>query len=96
MQHHVTSIIAHMAKSHRELARLLEAKRQSIMNMAQVIFALPSDGVNFPGTSAVSSNAMDVTKSVTSYLNSLAELEEAMADTLEIVVKELSEGEHEE
>lgn len=96
MQQQVTAIIAHMAKSHREMARVLEAKRHSIANMAQVVTALPSEHLSDQGIPVITGNAVEVNKSITSYLNSLADLVEALADNLEMVVKELNDGEHEE
>ena len=96
MQHRVTSIIAHLAKSHREMARVLEAKRHSIVNLARIVTAIPSDNVSFSDISAIQNNAMELTKSVTAYLNSLADFEESIASNLELVIQELSEYEEEE
>jgi hypothetical protein len=96
VQDQVTSIIGHMSKSHMEIARILEAKRQNIVNTAHVIGALPNANLQFDGALTIGSNAIDISKSVTLYLNSLAELEEAIADNLELVIKELAEYEDEE
>ncbi|MFK7694101.1 nucleoside-diphosphate sugar epimerase [Paenibacillus sp. HJGM_3] len=96
MQKRVTSIIGHMAKSHMELARILEAKRLNIVNTAHVIGALPNTNLQFDGAIAVGSQAIDIAKSVSQYLTSLADLEEAIAENLEVVIKELTDGEEEE
>jgi hypothetical protein len=95
VQQEITSIIAHMAKSHVEMARVLEAKRQSITNMAHIISALPNETIQFSGAEEIATNSIDLTKSVTAYLNSLADLAEAIGDNLEMVVKEMSELEEE-
>lgn len=96
MQEHVSSIIAHMAKSHAEMARLLEAKRHSIVKTAQMVVVLPSENPGFDGVEGITKNAMDVTKNITAYLNGVADLIDAVADNLEMVVKELSASEEEE
>jgi len=95
VEQEVTSIIAHMAKSHSEMARMLEAKRQSIFNMAHVVTALPNETIQFQGADMIASNSIDLTKSVTAYLNSLADLADAIGDHLELVVKEMTPQEEE-
>jgi hypothetical protein len=44
----------------------------------------------------VGQGAMDIAKSVTAYLGSIADLEEAIAYNLETVIKELANNEEEE
>ncbi|RKN85337.1 nucleoside-diphosphate sugar epimerase [Paenibacillus ginsengarvi] len=95
MQHEVTSIIAHMAKSHCEMARMLEAKRQSITNMAHIVSALPNEAIEFGGTELIATNSVDLTKNVSAYLSSLADLADAIGDHLELVIKELAEQDEE-
>ncbi|TMV53003.1 nucleoside-diphosphate sugar epimerase [Paenibacillus mesophilus] len=95
MQEEVTSIIAHMAKSHCEMARVLEAKRQSIFNIAHIVTALPNETIQFEGTEAIATNSIDLTKSVSAYLSSLADLADAIGDHLELVIKEMSDTEEE-
>lgn len=93
MHHEVTSIIAHMAKSHCEMARMLEAKRHSITNLAHIVSALPNETIQFEGTDVIASNSVDLTKNVSSYLSSLADLADAIGDHLELVIKEMSDQE---
>ncbi|MFB9751379.1 nucleoside-diphosphate sugar epimerase [Paenibacillus hodogayensis] len=95
MQEEVTLIIAHMAKSHCEMARMLEAKRQSIFNLSHIVSALPNETVQFDGTDAIAGNSIDLTKNVSAYLSSLADLADAIGDHLEMVVKEMSEQDEE-
>lgn len=91
MQEEVTSIIAHMAKSHCEMARMLEAKRQSIHTIAHIVTALPNETIQFEGTEAIATNSIELTKSVSAYLSSLADLADAIGDHLELVVKEMTD-----
>lgn len=95
MQHEVTMIIAHMAKSHCEMARVLEAKRQSIVNLGHIVSALPNEEIQFEGKDVIADNSVELTKSVTAYLSSLADLADAIGDHLELVVKEMSEQDEE-
>lgn len=90
MQEEVNSIIAHMARSHCEMARVLEAKRQSICNMAHIVTALPNETIQFAEAELVATNSIDLTKSVTAYLSSLADLADAIGDNLELVIKEMT------
>ncbi|MFD0869745.1 Uncharacterised protein [Chlamydia abortus] len=89
MQSRVTAIIEHMAKSHGELADIIESARYITVNMAQVIEAIPDVQMNFQGVEAVTQHSLGVTKNLTSYLNILADLQEAIADNLTVVMKEI-------
>lgn len=95
MDQQITTIISHMAKSHLELAKIIEAKRQSAVHAAKLIAAIPNENPSMEGHEGTTDFALQVTKSVTSYLNSLADLEEAVADNLTQVMKELNNNEGE-
>ncbi|XEC93401.1 nucleoside-diphosphate sugar epimerase [Paenibacillus tarimensis] len=90
MEQKITSIIQHMAKSHQELARIIQAKKDVVVQMSAVIQAIPDMHGSFKDVDTVSENSIQVAKSVTAYLNGLAELEEAMADNLSDVIKEMT------
>jgi hypothetical protein len=88
----VTDIIVHMAHSHGQLARILEAKREVVANMGRLIEAIPDDHGSQATYEEIIENSSGITKSLTTYLNSLAELEEALAGNLTHVIKELNPG----
>ncbi|MEB3100428.1 nucleoside-diphosphate sugar epimerase [Ferviditalea candida] len=88
----ITSIIVNMVKSHHELARILEAKKDIAVRMSQVINTMPNQEIPFQGVDAVKVHTLSITKSVTVYLNSLADLEEALSENLTLVMNELSEN----
>lgn len=95
MDHLVTTIIVHMAHSHQHLARILQAKKDVTVNMARVIDAIPDTHHSFADVETIAEQSSGVTKSVCSYLNSLAALEEAIAENLDDVMKEFSQQEEE-
>lgn len=95
MDHQIDSAIHHMATSHQQIARILEAKRQSAANASQLVQAIPDDH-RFEGFEELVKNAGMVTQSVTAYLNSIAELEEAVASNLEHVMKQLKDTDGDE
>jgi len=95
MQRKVTEIITHMAKSHLEMARILEANRHIAVRMSNIIHALPDSKLGFDGIEGVIEKSGNITKSLVAYLNCIAELEEAMADTVGHVMKEMGEVEEE-
>lgn len=87
MQALTTEIVIHMAHSHQQLARILDAKRHVTMRMAELVHTLPDVHPQLNGLDGLLDNAAQVTKSVIAYLNSLAELEEATAETLTSVLQ---------
>jgi len=97
MDHLVTANIVHMAKSHQELARILGAKKDIAVNMSQVTAAIPDSHSNLNDVEVAVEHAMGISKSVSAYLSSLADLEEAMADNLSHIIAELNPNpDHEE
>jgi len=95
MEQKITAIVHHMAKSHRELARILESKRDIVVRAAGLTTYIPSEHGATDGPEAVWEQSGAVAKSLTAYLNSLADLEEALAENLSTVVKELQASEDE-
>jgi hypothetical protein len=95
MEQKVTEIISHMSHSHTQMARVIQAERQVAVRMSQLLHAIPDDLPSFDGTEGVMENASLVNKSVVSYLNAIADLEEAMAENLGYVIKELRDSNEE-
>jgi hypothetical protein len=91
VQEKVTSIIAHMSVSHMHMARIIEAKRGMVAHTAGLTYAVPDNETTFSGTAVVTGFVLEVSKMTASYLSSLADLEDAIADNLSEVMKELNE-----
>ncbi|MBB6635845.1 nucleoside-diphosphate sugar epimerase [Cohnella thailandensis] len=87
MQELLTEIIVHLSHSHQQMARIMDSKRQIAVRMAHMIQLLPDEHPELDGLKGLLSSSSQVSKSVIAYLNSLAELEEAMADSLTQLIK---------
>lgn len=94
LDHHITLSMEFMVKSHYELARTLAADRDSVSHTSRVISALPDHGPTLGEPEAALETSLEVLQTVAVYLNSLGDLEEALADQLEIILKQipLAEG----
>jgi hypothetical protein len=93
MDRQVTVIIRHIAKSQEKVAQILEAKRSVVEHSAVLLGAA---AVSPEGENAdVAEQAVAVAKSITAYLNSLADLEMAVADNMSVVMKELTDTDEE-
>lgn len=95
MEQKITEMIAHMSHSHQQMARVIDAERQVAVRMAQIVHAIPDAEPAFAGTPGILENTGRINKSVVSYLNAIADLQEAMAENLGLVIKELK-GQEEE
>jgi uncharacterized membrane protein YheB (UPF0754 family) len=91
VDYHVTNIIHYLARSHVEMAKIMEEKRHIAVHMSQLIDQIP-DHPAFKTVEQTCKNSMDITENLTAYLNSIAELEEAIAENLTHVIKEMSTG----
>lgn len=89
MEEKITEIIVHMSHSHQQMARVIDAERQVVVRMAQIVHAIPDAEPVFEGVSGLIENTGRINKSVISYLNAIADLQEAMAENLGFVLKEL-------
>ncbi|WJH32482.1 nucleoside-diphosphate sugar epimerase [Paenibacillus aurantius] len=96
MEHHLTKIIRQLVVSQQQLARLLEAERHKIGKMADMVCDIPGHGPTLGGLEGIIKHSGDHTKNIAAYLNSLADLEDAIADMLEPAIKELREPEEQE
>ncbi|MFE5320259.1 nucleoside-diphosphate sugar epimerase [Paenibacillus sp. NPDC056579] len=96
MQKQLTQIIEHMANSQTEMAKILESQRHIILHAAGIIHDIPHDNPSFGDIETLTDNALNVTKSMAAYLNSLADLEDTLADNLMLVLKEVEKPDGEE
>lgn len=88
-------IIAHISHSYQKLARILEAERHVVTQMSGNVHALPDHNPEFGGISMLLDNASLVSKSIAGYLNSLADLQESIAENLSHVIREMDGTEEE-
>ncbi|MBA9084509.1 hypothetical protein FHR92_000966 [Fontibacillus solani] len=89
MEDKITEIIVHLSHSHQQMARVIDAERHVSVRMAQIVHAIPDNEPAFDGIPGMLENTGLVNKSVVSYLNAIADLEEAMAENLGLVIKEM-------
>jgi methyl-accepting chemotaxis protein len=89
MHRQVTEIIKHMAASQQEIAKILEAKRHIAVRMAQLVHHIPERNPSFEDIDTLKEHSMNMTKNISAYLNSLADLADALADNLSFVMKEV-------
>jgi len=96
MQRQVTNLIKHMADSQQEMAKILEAKRHVAVRMAQIVRDIPERNPSFEDIEILTDHTINVSKNIAAYLNSLADLSDALADNLSVVMKEVDIPEGEE
>ena len=95
MQNKITDIIVHISNSQQHMASIIEAKRHVAVRMAQIIHAIPDQHPNFEGVNGLIEGSGMITKNIVSYLNVIADLQEAMAENLTHVMKEIGERQEE-
>lgn len=78
-----------LVKSHYELTRTLSAERDAVTHTSRVICALPDQGPTLGEPETALEASLEVLQTVAVYLNSLGDLEEALADQLEVIVKQI-------
>lgn len=94
MEQRITDIIGKMSRNYHELAKIIRAERQVAVHLAQLIDKIP-DHPGFQNPLAITSHSSEVAENITSYLNNLADLEEAIAENLTLIIAELKEQEEE-
>lgn len=94
MQQHLNKILHDISHMNGQLARILEAKRHEAVRMAQIVNTLPDNHPEFKGVPALLDNTSMVNKNIVAYLNSIADLQETMAQQLSHIMREL-DGEEE-
>ncbi len=95
MEQKITDIIMHMGHSHQQLARIIDAERHVTVRLSEIVNALPDQEPNFEGVEGLMENSSSINKSLISYLNSIADLQDAMAENLNHVISELKGSEEE-
>ncbi|GGH61659.1 nucleoside-diphosphate sugar epimerase [Paenibacillus silvae] len=95
MQSKIDEIITHIAHSHQQIARVLDAKRQVAVRMSEIIHHLPDIEPELDGVEGLLDSSGQINKSIISYLGGLADLEEAVAETLTQVMREIAVQEEE-
>lgn len=75
-------MLEHTAKSQHELANILEAKRFVVAHMAMMVKQIPDKDPSFGEIKPLMGYSLDTTKGIATYLNSLADLEDALADNI--------------
>jgi hypothetical protein len=88
MEQHVNNTVHYMSRSHVEMAKVLEEQRHVAVHMCQVIQKIPNRPP-FNTVEGICKNSIAVKENIAAYLNSLADLEEAIAENLGHVMKEL-------
>lgn len=95
MEQKITEFILHLSHSHQQMARVVDAERHVAVKMAQIIHDLPDQDPEFDGTEGLMESAGNINQNLVSYLNALADLQEAMAENLGLVIKEMRSEEDE-
>ncbi|MGG1876322.1 nucleoside-diphosphate sugar epimerase [Paenibacillus cisolokensis] len=96
MESQVNAFLSHLSRSQQQLARILEAQRHAAIRAAQIIHSLPSQETpRTTGTRRPEGQAEQVNKSITAYLNAMADFQQTAADNLQVVMKELGGTEEE-
>lgn len=89
MQKEIDAIFHHMAQSHQEIAKILQSKRQVTVFVSKLVQEIPDASPSFGELENTIEQSMLVAKNVTAYLNSLADLEEAIAYNLSLIMRDL-------
>ncbi|PUA35768.1 nucleoside-diphosphate sugar epimerase [Paenibacillus elgii] len=87
MHRQVTRMIRHMAASQQEMANILEANRHVAVFMAHLFHDIPPDNPSFQDIESLTEHSLNVSKSIAVYLSGLADLEEALAGHMALMVK---------
>lgn len=96
MHQQVTNILEYMASSHWEMTKILESKRHVAVRMAHLVQDIPQENPSFGDIEVLTECSLNVTKNIASYLNSLADLSDAAADNLILIMKEVRIPDEEE
>lgn len=93
MELQVTVSIEYMMKSMHELARILEAERFAAGHVSRVVSAVPNRPPSFGAGELALALVLDVKEDVGAYLSSIGDLQEAIADNLEVIMQEIHAAE---
>ncbi|MHA0857012.1 nucleoside-diphosphate sugar epimerase [Paenibacillus sp. CMAA1364] len=95
MQNKITEMVTHISHSHQQMARVIDSQRHVAVRMSQIVHSLPDANPDFQGVDGIIESSSRVNKSIISYLNSIAELEESIAESLTQVMKEMGTSDEE-
>jgi hypothetical protein len=85
----ITAIVSHIVNSQQQMAKILESERHIAVHIAKIINNIPDYQQSFYALENIVKNTSELTKTISSYLVGLADLEEAIGDNLSTVMKEL-------
>jgi hypothetical protein len=89
MEQKISAIISHIMNSQQQMAKILESERYIAVHIANIVHHIPDYQPSFSALENIVKNTSEVTKTISSYLVGLADLEEAIGDNLSTVMKEL-------
>ncbi|MDD9269964.1 hypothetical protein ACFPES_23185 [Paenibacillus sp. GCM10023248] len=81
-----------MAKSQHKLADILEAKRFAVEHMAVLVGQIPDKDPSLGEIKTLMEHSLEVTKGIATYLNSLADLENALSDNIAPIMNMMKEA----
>lgn len=110
MENKINDMVEHLSHSQQQMARIFEAQRHAAVRMAQIIHSLPNHQLRPPNIHSLPNRQLqssDETKSsegqveqvngsIAAYLNAMADMQQMVADTLEVAMKELRANEQAE
>ena len=89
MEKQIKATLEGMAKSQEEMARLLDAESIIVARMADVIGSVSARDLNDESPDPYTEALRSVAREISVYLQSLGDLEHALADNVKAAVKEL-------
>lgn len=98
MNEQIVRILAHMAKAHEELARILMSARDITRHTSDELVGTLSTHEHEPSfrdREDCLRHTMQLTGSVSSFLSGIGDLQEALADNLEPVMEQMQSAEEE-
>jgi hypothetical protein len=89
MEQKITANISYIVNSQQQMAKILESERHIAVHIAKIVNEIPDYQSSFNTVENIVKNSSEVTITISSYLVGLADLEEALGDSLAAVMKEL-------
>ncbi|MCM3785874.1 nucleoside-diphosphate sugar epimerase [Neobacillus mesonae] len=95
MQQRLDEMLVHLANSHQQIARVLEAERHVNVRMAEMISVMPDILPHFTDMQGLIDGTGQLNTGIVAYLGHLADLEEMIADSIGHIVREMAEVDEE-
>jgi phage gp29-like protein len=92
MERHIDTALDGIAKSQKELVRSLSAESYIVLRMAERLRSVPAHSFPTSPNEPCPAAALAFAKQIGAYLHTLGALEDALADKVEAVLKELRRG----